>query len=126
MKIDYEKLYQDAHEAGMKDVENLRVTPMIVSVRENPLDDSSRVIRSWYVEAGPCGFAWVIIKPANGRFAKYLLKNNIARPDSYYGGVCLWVRDFGQSVEMKYAYAKGFARVLQESGIKCYASSRMD
>ena len=75
---------------------------------------------------GVCGFAWVNIKPARGKFVKYLKDNNIGRKDSYYGGYTVWVRGFGQSLARKESYARAFADVLTTNGIKAYAMSRMD
>lgn len=66
---------------------------------------------------GPCGFAWVNV-PANSRFGKYLMTNDLGSRDHYEGGVKLWVRAFGQSGNKKYYYAARFARILQENGVK--------
>lgn len=127
MVTDPAALYKMADEAGRKAVEALQVSPMIVTQRENPFDDTSALKKAWYVSDGVCGFAWVNIKPATSKFAKYLVSIGIARKDSYYGGICVWVRDYGQSMQKKEAYAHAFADVLRINGIeKVYASSRMD
>lgn len=99
---------------------------MIVRQHENMLDDSSPVEKQWFVPSGVCGFAWVIIKPGTSSFAKWLVKNEHARPDNYYGGVCHYVSEFGQSMEKKEAYAHAFAQVLSGAGIRAYSNSRMD
>ena len=75
---------------------------------------------------GVCGFAWVNIKPARGKFVKFLKDNNIGRKDSYYGGWTVWVSDFGQSVTRKENYARAFAKVLGDYGITAYSMSRLD
>jgi hypothetical protein len=125
--MDVYEIYTKADDAGRKAVEALQVRPMVVTRRDNPMDDNSPVVQSWYVEDGVCGFAWVNIKPANSKFAKFLLRNGLARKDSYYGGVTVWVSDYNQSMQKKEAYAHAFAKVIRECGIdKCYASSRMD
>jgi hypothetical protein len=36
------------------------------------------------------------------------------------------VSEFGQSVDRKAAYAGAYAQVLRNSGIDCYADSRLD
>lgn len=100
-------------------------TPMIVSEHANPLNDASPVKNSWFVADGACGFAWVIVRPGNCSFANWLKKNAGARP-AYYGGTEYWIRDYGQSVERKEAYARAFAKVVSEAGIKAYADSRLD
>lgn len=124
--MDVQALYEMADKAGREAVEALTVVPMTVTRRANPFDSTSEVLQSWHVADGVCGFSWINVKPANGKFAKYLLKLGIARKDSYYGGVCIWVSDYNQSMQRKEAYAHAFAKVLHDNGIKAYASSRMD
>jgi hypothetical protein len=125
--MDVQTLFNLADAAGKAAVKALNVRPMVVSQRENPFDDNSKVVQSWFVEDGVCGFAWVNIKPANSKFCKWLLANHRARKDSYSGGVTLWIGDYGQSMQKKEAYAHAFAKVLRDNGVtKCYASSRMD
>lgn len=115
---EFSEIYGKAHEAGLKAVESLEITPMIVTdVRGNKIDT---------VADGPCGFAWVNVKPGNSKFANWLKKNNVARPDSYYGGVTIWVSAFNQSMTKKSAYASAFADVLVKNNIKAYSSSRYD
>ena len=41
---------------------------------------------AWY----PCGFAWVKINPARGKFVSFLKKHNIGNTDSYYGGYMIY------------------------------------
>lgn len=120
-----ESLYTQAHNAGNVAVTQTTVTPMIVSQHANPFNDSSETIKQWYVEDGVCGFASVIIKPANSKFAKFLLANQLARKH-YAGGVCMPIRDFNQSLTKKESYAYAFAKVLNDNGINAYVDSRMD
>lgn len=116
----YEKLYREAHAAGMEAVNALEVTPMTV------VDPATG--QKWRVDDGVCGFAWVNVKPGNCKFANWLKKSGNGRRDSYYGGVTVWVSAFNQSMQKKEAYARAFAKVVGESGeVKsAYASSRMD
>ena len=120
-----ESLYIQAHDAGNNAVTQTTVTPMIVTQAANPLDDSSAVVNAWIVNDGVCGFASVIIKPANSKFAKFLVANQLARKH-YAGGVSMSIRDFNQSLTKKEAYAQGFAKVLNDNGINAYVDSRMD
>ena len=120
-----EAIYQQAHEHGNLAVKMAFVTPMVVQQRENPLNDDSRVIRQYIVNDGVCGFASVTVKPANSKFAKFLVANGLGRK-SFNGGVSMSVRDFNQSLTKKEAYAYAFASVLNEHGIKAYVDSRMD
>lgn len=118
-------IYQEAHYKGNAAVEMTTVTPMVVQQRENPLNDDSRVIRQYIVNDGVCGFASVTVKPANSKFAKFLVANGLGRK-SFNGGVSMSIRDFNQSLTKKEAYAYAFASVLNNYGIKAYAESRMD
>ena len=86
--------------------------------------DTSKPI--YYESEGVCGFAWVNIKPGNSSFARWMKDQGQARPDSYYGGVSMWISGYGQSYERKLAYARAFAGVLVQGGIKAYASGRLD
>ena len=120
-----ESIYIQAHDAGNNAVTQTTVTPMVVSQKANPLDDGSETINQWVVNDGVCGFASVIIKPANSKFAKFLVANGLARK-AYAGGVSMSIRDFNQSLTKKEAYAEGFAKVLRDNGINAWAESRMD
>ena len=84
------------------------------------------------VEDGMCGFAWVKIKPARGKFVTYLKKNSLGR-SSYTGGYDVWMGSTiapeigaSQSHARKYAAAKAFAEVLNVYGITAYADERLD
>jgi hypothetical protein len=87
-------------------------------------DRAGRIVEE--VTEGVCGFAWVNVKPGNSAFARYLKETNVARKDSYYGGVTVWVSHFNQSYERKMAYARAFAGVLQQHGINAHAMGRLD
>ena len=108
-----ELLYTTAHNAGMAAVAAIVPRPMLIAGYAPILD-------------GVCGFAWVNIRPANSRFAKWLVLNQYARKDSYAGGVRLSVHQFNQSMQRKEAYAYAFAEKLREYGVDCFADSRMD
>ena len=120
-----QEIYQQAHEHGNLAVKMAFVTPMVVQQRENPLNDDSKVVREYFINDGVCGFANVIVKPANSKFAKFLVANGLGRK-SFSGGVSMSIRDFNQSLQKKEAYAHAFSRVLNDYGIKAYAESRMD
>lgn len=128
------RLMREAHEAGMKAGRSVGVAPMVVSKHANPLDDSSPVEKAWIVPDGPCGFAWVTIRPANSRAAKVMASmftgktgGGHAKRNEYEGGMMLWVWEFNQSLTRKEAYAYAFAKHLTDAGIpKVYAGSRMD
>lgn len=123
--IDLEALFRSASDAGQKAVESLKVTPMVVIERENPLDPNSPVKNQYHVPNGPCGFASIVVRPGNCAFANYLKKKHGAYKH-YYGGTNFPVRAYGQSMQMKEAYAYAFAKVLNEAGIKASVDSRLD
>ena len=123
--MDNHSIYQQAHYQGNVAVEMANVTPMIVQQRENPLDDDSKLVRQYFVSDGVCGFASVTVKPANSKFAKFLVANGLGRK-SFNGGVSMSIRDFNHSLQKKETYAYAFASVLNEHGIKAYVESRMD
>ncbi len=123
--LDFAKIFEEARKAGLTAGEKATPAIMVVEQRANPLDDKSPVEKRWVVPEGPCGFAWVTVKPGNSAFARWLVKHDLASK-SYYGGVDIWVYDFNQSVDRKSAYAYAFAETLRKHGIKAFASSRLD
>lgn len=116
----FERIYNLAHFAGLKAIENLIPTPMF-------LDGYSPVFQ------GMCGFAWVHILSARIPFVKWLKKKNIGRNHHRKG----WIININvepndqqywdwQSIEPKEAYAKEFANVLKLNGIECVADKMFD
>ena len=118
-------IFQQAKEQGLRAVQQAYVAPMIVQQRQNPLNDNSTLIREYFVSDGVCGFASVTVKPANCKFAKYLVANGLGRK-AYNGGVSMSVHEFNQSLQKKEAYAHAFAKVLRDNGINAWSESRMD
>jgi hypothetical protein len=128
----FARLFTDADRAGMEAAAACTPTPMVVQEHASPLNDNSPVVKEWYVPQGVCGFAWVVLRPGTSALARWL-KANVHRTNdhsgwdrSYYGGVEMWVHVGGQSMEIKEAYARAFARVFKDAGFTCYAGSRMD
>lgn len=120
-----ESIFIQAHNAGNVAVSQATITPMVVQQRANPLNDASELVREYFVDDGVCGFASVIVKPANCKFAKYLVANRLGYK-SYTGGVAMSVHDFNQSLQKKETYAYAFAKVLAENGINAHVNSRID
>lgn len=120
-------LVRQAEEAGYAAALAARPTTMVVGQAKGPFSNEIDYTKKVYFEPeGACGFAWVIVRPGTSAFAKYLKKVGKARPDSYYGGVCVWVSQFNQSVARKEAYAQAYASVLSNAGVNAYANSRLD
>jgi len=66
-----------------------------------------------YAPFPTCGFAWIVVRPGNCAFAKWLKKNKGA--DKHYnGGVSIWVSKFGQSHDKKKTYARAFADTIEK------------
>jgi hypothetical protein len=119
-------LFTKAHEAGMAALESASVSPMVVGSPSTPLGsdiDPSKPV--YFVPEGPCGFAWVVVRPGNSSFARWLTQTGKGSRH-YGGGVSVWVRQGGQSVQRKEAYAQAFAGVLTEAGVTASAESRLD
>jgi len=122
-----QEIYSEAHSAGLAAGHGCTPTPMVVGQPTTPLgNDIDYEKDTYYVADGMCGFAWVNIKPARGKFVKFLKDNNIGRKDCYYGGYTVWVSEFGQSMHRKENYARAFTSVLRENGLTAYNMSRMD
>lgn len=118
-------LFELAQDAGRAAARGTTPTPMVVQERVSPLNDSSAIRREWVVDDGPCGFAWVTIRPGTSRFARFLTRKGLAR-SAYGGGVQVSIRDYNQSLMRKSAHASAMARVLRENGIDAWDDSRMD
>ncbi len=118
-------LFARANAVGHRAATAAAPTPMVVERHANPLDDASPVLQRWHVPEGPCGFAWVTLRPGTSRAARYARAHHGARP-GYRGGVQVWVGGYGQSVERKDAYAAAFAEVLRAADVRAYSESRLD
>lgn len=124
-KSEMRSLFAKARAAGLAAGSAAKCVPMIVRndsilINGKPLEGGP-----WTVPDGPCGFAWVNVKPGTSSFARYLSKNGLAR-SSYYGGVDIWISDFEQSVTRKEACASAMAKIFAEAGIRASAMSRLD
>lgn len=104
----FQQLYDKAHEAGMKAGKAVGVVPMVVGDGQ----------RTYFVEDGACGFAWIVAGDGRSPFVKWLVKKGY--------GQRIWVHEFNQSIQRKEAYAYAFSEVLREAGIKSYSDSRLD
>lgn len=111
----------------------IKPQPMVVGTAKTFFgDEIDETKPTYFVAGGVCGFAWVVIKPANSKFVKWLKKQNIGYK-AYGGGWAIMARPqntrnnpLAQSLEINEAWAKAFAEMLRANGIKAYAESRMD
>jgi len=132
-KTQWSRLYAEADAAGRKAANASTPAPMLVGTPKDMMasltggDDGGFDEKEpvYYVADGVCGFAWVLIRPGNSSFARWLVKTDKGSA-AYGGGVSIWVSGYGQSMQRKEAYAGAFAKVLQAAGITAYSQSRMD
>ena len=122
----FQELFDKAHKNGMTAGNNCTPRPMIVGSPTSPFgNDIDKTKKVYKVEGGVCGFAWVHFA-GNMPFGRWAKKKGLASKD-YPNGLCVWVREFGQSMTRKEAYADAFAKILRDEGnITAYARSRMD
>ena len=114
-----------ADAAGKAAAEACRPVPMVVGSPSTPFgNDVDPNKKRYYVPDGVCGFAWIAFG-GNIPFGRWAKKNKIASKH-YPKGLSIWVGDYGQSMQLKEAYARAFADVLQAAGVPAYAGSRMD
>lgn len=125
-KAEFSALFCKARAAGLMAGEAAKPPMMVIQEADGLSDLPKPDGKVWYEPEGPCGFAWVNVKPGNCAFANWLKKNKLVNGRSYYGGVDIWIREFNQSMVRKEAAAAAMAKVLSEAGIQAYSMSRMD
>lgn len=123
-KTQCKAIYREAYEAGLIAGKEVGVPKFVVGSAIG-LSDAIDFSKKTYILEGLCGFAWVNISPARGAFVNWLKAQEIGSK-GYYGGYEIWVREFGQSVDRKAAFAGAFAKVLNKYGIDAYGQSRLD
>jgi len=143
----------DAEEAGNAAAEACKPVPMVVFSPKVPFfDESPDLTKPVYdVPDGPCGFSWVNMRAVKGpegkearQFLLWLLgrvapaqpglaaraSRNYMLPDrkSYYGGYDVYVTGFRQSMALKSAAARKYARFMEAAipGLECWPMERMD
>lgn len=112
--MNFKEIYVDCVKAGEEEMYKCRTTPMIVETHRDMFDDNSPVIKREIIEAGPCGFAWLVIKPTRSRFCSWLRENNLARYSEHERGVVIFAHVGGQSVQLKEAWTHGFYKELMK------------
>lgn len=126
-KASVDEVYREAYAAGLKTGNEVQVTPMVVGTETSPFSNIiDETKQTYFVEGGVCGFAWIKISPARGKFVQWLKQNKIGSTSTYEGGYTIWCHEFGQSLTRKEAFVQAFAKVLREYGINAYGQSRID
>lgn len=126
--MNYQAIHNECHEAGMIAGANVKANPIVVGESTTPFGNDIDYTKPTYtIDDGPCGFAWINIYPGNCKLANAYKKLGLARP-AYGGGVQVWVHEFNQSHDRKYAYAQAYAIKLRElTGVeRIYSNSRLD
>lgn len=79
---------------------------------------------TWY----PCGFAWVRISPARGKFVTALKNKQQGRTDDFNGGFVVYnpSGNATQWMDAKALGARTFAEVLRKHNVNCTVETRMD
>ena len=119
------RIYKEAYEAGLLAGKDADTPQFVVGSPTTALGSDIDFSKKTYILDGLCGYAWVNISPARGAFVTYLKSIDVGRK-GYYGGFEVSVREFGQSVDRKYAFAQAFAEILGKYGIQASAGSRLD
>lgn len=80
----------------------------------------------WY----PCGFAWVKIRPARGRFVEMCKDKGLGRTDDFYGGFVIYnpSGNHTQWMDAKEAGCRAFVEVLKKHypAMRAHTQTRMD
>jgi len=121
-----QRIFAHAHRAGIEAGNAVDPMPMVVGTPTTFLgNDIDYSKKTYYVPEGMCGFAWVVIRPANSSIARHAAKLGIGS-SAYGGGMEISVHDHGQSYERKQKHASAYAAVLREYGIEASPHSRLD
>jgi hypothetical protein len=115
--MNYQELHEEAPRQGQAALTAATPRPIAVFNQFNPQEH-------YTVSEGLCGFAWIRF-PGNTAWGRWAKKAGIAS-SAYPTGLQIWVRDGGQSVERKEAYARAYAEVLNRAGITAWPESRLD
>ena len=121
-------LIERAETAAKAAFEAARSEAMLVGSAKSLFSDEIDFSQKTYVvNDGVCGFAWVNIQDGRSSFARQAKKLAGARK-SYYGGMDIRPKAMGysQSYERKLAACHAYAEILREAGIKAFADGRLD
>jgi hypothetical protein len=132
---DYAKIWAEAEAAGFKAMQDFSAK-------------CTRDVKNGMYMGGSAGMAWLIVRPARGKFVAWCKKENAEetarmtkergrdwkcnpRGDNHYKSGWLFWRPgssgySGQSIDMYEVAARAFAAVLEKHGIPTSFGSRMD
>lgn len=121
--MDNATIWSEACRAGLNAGNTAKPKPMVVQ----QVDLITGEVLKTYdpIPDGVCGFAYVVVKPANSKMARWLKSQNLGHK-AYQGGWEVSIREYGQSWERKRAHARAMASVLRDHGINATAYDRLD
>ena len=122
----WRKIFNEAREAGITAGKAAVPTPMVLVEDTGALFWVSRPGKTYVVDEGPFGWAWVKVHPGTSSFARWLVKAGRGEKSYNGGGIEIWISDHDSSVVRKEAHAEALAAVLREHEIRAYAGSRLD
>lgn len=133
--MDYAAIWQEGEDAALKAMKDFSAK-------------CTRDVKNGMYDGGSCGMAWIVIRPARGKFVSWCKAQNEIetarmtaekgrtwpchpKGDNHYaGGWCLWrpgsKHYHGQSIDMYEIAAKAFSDVLARHGIVNTVGSRLD
>lgn len=113
-KTQCKRIFNEASAAGKRAGDASRPVPMIVGSPSTPLgNDVDPKQKTYFIEGGVCGFAWVHIDPARGAFVNWCKENTRHSGKGYYGGFDIHEDGgYGQSMQRKEEFCRAFAEVL--------------
>jgi len=107
--------FQMAHVKGLEAARGCTPTPMVVGTAVGLSDKMDNTKPMYVVPGGVCGFAWVNIRPATSAVAKFAKKELGWSYNDYDHAMQKWVSEYGQSMELKQAYAYAYAVELADN-----------
>ena len=126
--MSYEEIWAKATEDAGKAYRQSKPRPM--AWQSSEIDKGFDWSQPYDIEPeGVCGFAWIWIPKARGKFVNWL-KAEGKGSKNYRVGYDIWYSELvssnSQSMERREAAMEAAVKVLRENGIDCYAESRMD
>lgn len=115
----YEQVFLAACAAGTKAA--AAVTPPLMLVMDlaritETAEDGGGAPALWFGTDGPAGMGTVFLRPANCRFARWLLKQGLGSRSDDRPGISLSADCGSQSIHKAAAYALAFALVIGKAG----------
>lgn len=116
---DFAHVFASACAAGVRAA--AAVIPPLMMVtdpnRIHPPAAPDRVQGLWFVPEGPAGMAMIVLHPANGRCARWLLRQGHAQRIHGRRGAVIFTDADGQSIHRAAAYAIALVSVIEHESL---------